>query len=158
MTLSTDIQAFRIKRWQMIRLITFFPVIILLITPLLIPNKLFGLTRYHYAIGVTLVYLVISFYYAQMNYQYIYFSDSGDIIIFRYYSLSAFGQQRRSVQIPKHTFVKYEITKVFFNQRTNLILFQRVSKGIAKYPPISLSILSEGEQQQLFNALNSLKK
>ena len=90
-----------------------------------------------------------------LNYQYIYFSDDGDTIIFRYYSVSLFEGNKNSVEIGKKTFSGFTFDKKLFGVVQSITLYQRLKEGIAKYPPIFISALKRKDKESILQSLNS---
>ena len=65
---------------------------------------------------------------------------------------------KKSYEFPASEFYKFEIEKSFFKLRENIILFRKVKKGIAKYPPISLTGLKEKQRNQVITLFTGLSK
>jgi len=89
----------------------------------------------------------------KMGYTYLYFSNNGKNLIFRYYSLRFLYGKPRTIEIPKSSFLNYDITTSFFNKKDSLVLYQQTKKGVAKYPPISLTLLGANKKRELKRAL-----
>ena len=87
---------------------------------------------------------------------YIYFNDETNKIILRYYSMHPLSQAKRSIEIPRDSFSKYEIAESLFGIKTKIILYQKVKGGVYKYPPVSISALSPAEKEQLIQSLNRM--
>lgn len=100
------------------------------------------------------VYLVIAFLPMALNYQYVFFSDEGESLVFRYFSAGIVGGRKNSVDIRKNTFAGYKIDKKYFGLSSSLILFQNIGSKTAKYPPIHISALPEDLRGKLLSALN----
>lgn len=133
--------------------IVFTTIIVVIFTSGWFDKPLAGISKTHYAVFVLSVYIIISFYFYALELNYFYFNDEGQKLIVRYYSLRPFHELKRSVEIPKQDFAKFELHKTFFGQKTYLILYQRMKKNIAKYPPISISSLTKDEWNNLNKAL-----
>lgn len=104
--------------------------------------------------GVLSILLVIFFWFQhQMKYTYFYFSNNSRNLIFRFYSLRIIAGKPKTIEIPRTAFVKYDIVTSFFNKRDSLILYQKTPKGIAMYPPVSLTLLSKNQKTELKRAL-----
>ena len=89
----------------------------------------------------------------QMHYTYFYFSNNSKNLVFRFYSLRFFSGKPKTIEIPKTSFCKYDIETSFFNKKDSLVLYQKTGKGVAKYPPISLTLLSRKQKTELKRAL-----
>ena len=108
--------------------------------------------------GALSVFFLI-FYWLQykMEYTYFYFSNNGKNLIFKFYSLRNFRGKPKTIEIPRMSFVKYDIVTSFFNQKDSLVLYQKTPKGVAKYPPIPLTLLTKKQKTELKRALFSIQ-
>jgi len=97
-----------------------------------------------------LVYYWIQY---RMAYTYFYFSNNGKNLVFKFYSLRFLYGKPKTIEIPKSSLVKYDIITSFFNKKDSLVLYQKTKKGVAKYPPISLTLLGRNKKTELKRAL-----
>lgn len=121
-------------------------------------DKIVGLTRYAFiaiCVGIFLGYYLWGLI---LDYNYCYFNDLGSKIVFKYYSLAPLSKQHHSIEIEKHHFQKYTVKTAFFGLRNHLILYQKASGGIAKYPPISLGLFTEEERNRIIKSLELFTK
>ena len=88
------------------------------------------------------------------DYHYIYFSDNGNKIVFRFYSMQLFSGKKQTIEMYKKDFVKFQTSSLLFKMRDYLIVYQKLKKGIAKYPPISITGLSKKDKANLKNQLS----
>jgi hypothetical protein len=137
--------------------IVFVVVISVLLITYIYEDQLFGLTKYHLAIIFAALYVLYMVFNNLRQFYYIYFSDSGDRIVLRYFPMGVFTSKKNSIEIAKNEFVGYEIKKQLFGLREKLILKARTGRGLAKYPPVSLTALNHKEKENLFKALDRLK-
>lgn len=115
---------------------------------------LFGIDRNKYALAATVLYAL---YYSLSYFRdtsYIYFNNNSSKIIIRYYSLRPLSSEQNSLEIQKADLYKAEIEEKLGGLRRYLIIYQRTAKGIAKYAPISISILNKKDVDQLARELN----
>jgi len=103
--------------------------------------------------ALSVAFLGFYWYQYQMHYTYFYFSNNSKNLVFRFYSLRFFSGKPKTIEIPKTSFFKYDIVTSFFNKKDSLLLYQKTDKGVAKYPPISLSLLSKKQKTELKRAL-----
>jgi hypothetical protein len=103
--------------------------------------------------GLSVIFLAFYWFQYKMAYTYFYFSNNNKNLVFRFYSLRNFYGKPRTIEIAKMSFMKYDITASFFNKRESLVLYQKTAKGVAKYPPISLTLLSKNQKTELKRAL-----
>jgi hypothetical protein len=104
---------------------------------------------------LTVFWLILVIIPLILNYQYVFFSDDSEKIIIRYFNAGLAGGGKNSVEIDKRAFAGYQTETRFFGLITSLILFQKFSDGVAKYPPVYISALSQKEKNKLFKALSS---
>ena len=143
------------KIWirRMVMAIVFTLLILILIFIPWFEDQDFWLSKYHLIILVAVVYLLISIInYLKVPYFFSY-SDKGDMIIVRYYSLSMFTSQKNSIEIPKKSFVKYELKKFFLGRYQKIILYQHFRGRVVPYPPISLSAVDEEDRIRILASL-----
>ncbi len=100
------------------------------------------------------IWLVLALMPVFLSYQYISFSDEEDLIVFRYFTAGIVGGKKNSVEINKVSFAGYKIDSRFFGMAQSITLFQKLQQGIAKYPPIYISALTNEEKTKLIRILN----
>jgi len=126
-------------------------IVLLIVTVVFAPfDQMFKTITY----GIlSAAFLIFYWFQYQMHYTYFYFSNNSKNLVFRFYSLRFFSGKPKTVEISKASFWKYDIVTNFFNKKDSLVLYQKTNKGIAKYPPISLSLLSKKQKTELKRAL-----
>lgn len=145
----------QLRKLAFLILLVFFLVLLYATTYFVTP--VLGIERNHFAIAATLLYIVYySFTYIR-DLNYFYFNNNSSKIIIRYYSLKPLSSEQNSLEISKQDFQKYEIQNSLGGLRKYLIIFQRTAKGIAKYPPISISILKKKDVDQLTRELSNVR-
>jgi hypothetical protein len=137
--------------------ILFVVFISLLLITYIYEDQLFGLTKYHLAIIFASIYVLYMLFNTLRQFHYIYFSDAGNKIILRYFPMGVFTYKKNSIEIGKSEFAGYEKKKVLFGFREKLILKVRTGRGLAKYPPVSVTALNQKEKENLYRALDRLK-
>lgn len=120
----------------------------------LIKYPLLGLSDTAWTLILVALYAIIAFYPMFLSYQYVYFSDDGDNIVFRYFTAGIVGGRKNSVEINKRIFSGYNIENKYFGLISSIILFQKVNNGIAKYPPVFISALTKTEREKVIRSLN----
>ncbi len=121
----------------------------------LIRFPVLGLGETAWTAILVIFYLGLVFYPVYLNYQFIYFSDDGNNIIIRYFNSGIIAGKKNSVEINKMTFSGYKAEKRFFGLIQSITLYQRLKEGVAKYPPIYISSLTEKEKAKIIRSLNS---
>jgi hypothetical protein len=142
--------------------IRLFAVTVLLIAYLIvvyfahiIKFPLFGLSETVWTTILICLYILFAAYPMVMDYQFISYSDDGDKLVFRYFTSGIAGGKKNSVEINKGDFAGYRIDKKFFGIKKRLTLFRQLPQGVAKYPPIYITVLSGTERARLLNSLYS---
>jgi len=103
--------------------------------------------------AVSLCFLLFYWFQYKMEYTFFYFSNNSKNLVFKFYSLRNFYGKPKSIEIPKQNFEKYDIIISFFNKKESLVLYQKTPKGIAKYPPISMTLLNKKQKTELKRTL-----
>ena len=149
---SKTIISIRIKLF--VATVIFLGYIVLTYAAKLIKYPVLGLSDTVWTVIFTGCYIFAVFLPMYLNYQYIYFSDDNDKIIFRYFNAGIVGGRKNSVEINKKSFSGYKIEKRFFGLIQSIILFQRLGERIAKYPPVYISALTREEKAKVIRSLN----
>lgn len=157
MTIDTRKRTIRIQLLKLFFLFLLVLFLVLLYTTKLFAKPLWGIERNHYAIAATIVYVI----YYSLTYirdlHYFYFSNNSSKIIIRYYSLKPLSSEQNSLEVNKSDFYKFEISKPYGGLRSYITIYQRTNKGIAKYPPVSISILNKKDVDQLTKELSNVR-
>jgi hypothetical protein len=114
----------------------------------------FGISKYYFAIVLGAVYILYNIYVLLLNRNYINYSDETEKIEFKYYSTNPFSFKNHYIVVNKNNLLRYDLKK-FLGIKYDLVLYQKSSKGEAKYPSISLSAMSDDEIHQLVSSLNN---
>jgi hypothetical protein len=114
----------------------------------------FWLTKYHVAILISVIYIIINWINFLKRPYFVSYHDQGEMLVVRYYPVSMFTSRKNSIEIPKKQFVKYELKPFFFGSQHYLILYQRFRGKIAGYPKISLSALEKQDREKMLQSLD----
>jgi hypothetical protein len=136
--------------------VVFLAFIVLTYIAEMIKFPLLGMGETAWTLILTVLYLLYAFMPMYLNYQYIYFSDEGENIIFRYFTAGIVGGRKNSIQISKNTFSGFRIDKKLGGLIQSITLMQKFREGVAKYPPVHISALSGEEREKIIRALNQL--
>jgi hypothetical protein len=104
-------------------------------------------------IVLSIFFLLFQWFQYKMDYTYFYFSDNRKDLVFKFYSLRFFSENPKIIEIPKKSFCNHDIVTNFFGKKDSIVLYQRTNKGIVKYPPISLALLSKNTKTKLKQTL-----
>lgn len=143
----------QLRKLIFLLLLVLFLVVLYTTGDLLTPYQL-GIDRSYFALIATILYaLFYSFSYFRDT-SYIYFNNNSSKIILRYYSLKPLSNEQNSLEILKSEYYKAEIVEKLGGLRRYLVIYQRTAKGVAKYAPVSISILKKKDVEQLARELN----
>ncbi len=99
------------------------------------------------------IYIFLAILPMVLSYQYVWFSDDDERIIFRYFTAGIIGGKKNSIEISKVNFAGYLTDKKYFGLSRSITLFQKVGQGKAKYPPVYISALSREQRNLLLKTL-----
>ena len=129
-------------------------LIAIIYTTRILINPIWGLNKSQWSFILVGVFVLIIIFNNFRDFHYIYFSDNGNNIVFKFYSMRIFSGEKNTIEIHKEDFVKFQINSSLFKMREYLIVYQKLKKGIAKYPPISITGLSKKDKTKLKNQLS----
>jgi hypothetical protein len=149
MIIDTKEEASTLWRTKTLVLAIFIAVILVMVLFITMPSEwkkiILG--------GWSLLFLFFYWYQYNMEYTYFYFSGGDKNLVFRFYSLRNLYGKPKTIEIAKVNFYKYDLISKFFNKKEMLVLYQKTPKGIAKYPPISLTLLTKNQKTELKRVL-----
>ena len=113
----------------------------------------FWLTKYHVAIFISAIYIIVNWINFMKRPYYVSFNDQGEKLVVRYYPISMFTSRKHSIEIPKQQFVKYELKPFFLRSQHYLILHQNFREKVVPYPRISLSAMDMQDREKMLKSL-----
>jgi hypothetical protein len=119
----------------------------------IIKYPLLGMSDAIWTIMLVLVYLIIVLMPWIRKFQFVYYSDEGESIIFRYFESGIFGGRKNSVEIDKKTFSGFKTESQVLGLIRIITLYQQFKEGIAKYPPVYISALSKRDRNKVIKSL-----
>jgi hypothetical protein len=156
MTIDIHRTAIRMRLRGLFTAFIFSTVILVILLVEFFDETHLGISRGYLLLFFSIIYFVIIIYNYLRDYHYIYFNDDTNKILFRYYSMRPLSQTKRSIEITKESFSKYEIQESLFGIKIKIILYQKVKSGVYKYPPVSITALTSEEKTKLIQSLNRL--
>jgi hypothetical protein len=134
--------------------VIFLVYIVLTYIAKMIKYPLLGMSETEWTLILVGIYLIIVFLPMFLNYQYLFFSDDSENIVFRYFTTGIFGGRKNSVEIDKKSFSGFKINSSFFGLIKSITLYQQFREGVAEYPPVYISALSGKETAKVIKSLN----
>jgi hypothetical protein len=129
--------------------LVFMLLIILIVFVRWFNNPVLGIERIYWIFITLGVWLFIAGFQNLKQPCYIYFEDTADRLIIRYYPLRIINQKKNAIEINKKAFVKFETVKFFWGLHEKLIIYQRLKNGVAKYPAVSLSAVNKKDIEKI---------
>lgn len=120
----------------------------------LVKKPILGVDDSIWTLALVFIWIVVAFWPLILSYQYVFFSDDGPCLVFRYFPAGITGGRKNTVEINKASFAGYKVETKTFGLRKSLILFQKVPSGMAKFPPIYISALTKNQYLQIITSLN----
>lgn len=156
MIIKTDKTAINRRLAGFILTIATGSIVAAILTTDLVKNGFMGLNKTELVVAVIALYLLILLYNFLMDYHYFYYNDNDDKIVIKFYSLRPFSKKHNVIEIPKKKLEKFHFKNSFMNLKQHLILYQKMNKGIAKYPPLNITLLKENERSGLKKSLTTI--
>ena len=102
---------------------------------------------------ISIVFLITIVFSLYLNLNFIIFKEADQKIILRYYPLHPFHDNFKSIEIINNTLSHFELNSKVFGLKSELTLFQKTEKGIARYPKVYLSALTKKERDKIIECL-----
>ena len=91
------------------------------------------------------------------DYQYIQFSDERGKIVLRYYKAIGFGSKSyHSIEFPQNILQNAHFENSLFGKLSDVTFLVRTKRGIAEYPPVSLSAVPLEDREKMKDALHQI--
>jgi Ca2+/Na+ antiporter len=139
-------------------LFVFLIIMALLLLLNVVKRDLWGMDRSFYVFITCTVYVFYVVYAYFRSYNFFSFNDEEEKLVFRFISLRPFDNEKKAIEIAKKDFGGYEFRKTFLGFKQELILKVKTKKGVANYPPISITAISKKHKIMLENAFDILIK
>lgn len=119
----------------------------------ILPHSTFGLSRNEITLTIIILFVLFFLFHFIRNHNYIYYSDTGNKLILRYFSLRPLEDKKHSIEFNKAQLYKYEIRSSLLGLNKSIILYSRTPGGIAKYPPVSITALTRSDEEKILASL-----
>lgn len=106
------------------------------------------------ALAISILYVIYNVISLIKNFNYFSFSEGPEHLMFRFVSMSPFDSKKRAIKIDKNDFAGFEFNESLLGFRKNLVLSIHTKNGVAHYPPISISALSQKHKNNLKQSLS----
>ncbi len=103
------------------------------------------------------VFILFETFMFTKKFNYISYNSDGFKIILKYTSLNMLSAGNYKLEIPKKDFVDVEIQKSLLGFRKSIVIYVKSPQGVAKFKPISVSILTSKELSDIIDDLNTFK-
>jgi hypothetical protein len=156
MIISNQKKAVNVRIQKVIVLLVLVIVIGLIYFTNAIPHGALGFSREQIAIAILIIVFLFFLYDYLRNYNYIYYTDTGDKFILRYYSLRPFDDKKNAIEFNKSELERFELQKTSFGLNEYLLIYRKTTRGLAKYPPISITALTGHDREKMIASLLKL--
>jgi len=153
MKVDNQRNTYRIWLSRLVMTVVFTLIILLIVFLPWFDETEFWLTKYHVAIFISAIYILINWINYLKRPNFVAYSDQGEMLIIRYYPVSMFTSRKNSIEIPKTQFVKYQLQPFFLKSQHYLILFQNFRGKVVPYPRISLSAMEKEDREKMLDSL-----
>lgn len=140
---------------QFVALLVYATIMIALIFTTILNFLIVDLNKSTIVILISIIYLCFLIYNYIIDYNFISFSDEGNKLVFHYISTRPLNKKRKAIEIAKNKLVSYKIEKLFFGIKKEIVFSVKTQNGVAKYPPLNISALTNN---QIYFLVNSLKQ
>jgi hypothetical protein len=156
MTIDNQKEAVNLKIQKSIALLALIIAIGLIYFANVMPRGILGFSRNEIAIFILVIFVLFFIFHYLKNHNYIYYSDSGNKFILRYYSLRPLEDKKNAIEFSKKEFHKYEMKKSFYGMNENIIIYRKTTGGVAKYPGVSITALNKGDKEKMLESFLKL--
>lgn len=96
-------------------------------------------------------------YFHVADYQFIEFHTENNNVVLRYFKAIRFGKTLfNSIEFPQQILKNAIFENSIFGKMSDLTLTVKTKKGIAEYPPVSLSAVKKSDRQKMADMLNEI--
>jgi hypothetical protein len=155
MTLNNSKSVINLKIIRRTSIILFLAFVLLAYIARVIKFPLLGINQTVWTVFILILFIFIMASPSLLNYQYIFFSDEDENIIFRYFTAGLFEGKKNSIEINKKTISGFALEKKFFGLIQSVTLYQKLKQGVATYPPVYISSLKRDDRARVLKSLNS---
>jgi hypothetical protein len=156
MTIDNQKKAVALRIQKSLVILVFIILIGLIYFVDIIPRGVAGFTRNEIAIVLIVMFVLFFLFHYLRNHNYIFYSDTGDNFILRYFSLRPLHDRKNAIEFNKREFERYEIKRSFAGLNESVIIYRKTSKGVAKYPPVSITALDKKSREKLLASFQKI--
>ena len=156
MVINNQKQAVNLRIQKSIALLIFVIAIGLIYFANILSHSTYGFSRNEIAIFILVIFILYFLFHYLRNHNYIYYSDTGNKLILRYFSLRPLEDKKNAIEFNKNELHKFEIKKSLLGFNKSIILYRKTSKGTAKYPPVSLTALDNAGEKKMMISLQRI--
>ena len=154
MELDNQRNTYRVWLSRLVMSVVFALIILAIVFLPWFDESKFWLTKYHVAIFISAVYILVNWINYMKRPYYVSYNDQGEMLVVRYYPVSMFTSKKNSIEIPKKQFVKYELKPFFLKSQHYLILYQNFREKVVPFPRISLSAMDKQDREKMLKSLD----
>ena len=156
MVINNQKQAVSLKIQKTLALLILVIAIGLIYFTNILAHGAFGFNMDQIAGFIVGLFILYFLYHILRKHNYIYYSDTGNKFILRYFSLRPVADKKKSIEFNKKELHKFELRRSLLGFNENIIIYRQTPKGVAKYPPVSLTALNKADKEKMMASLQRL--
>ena len=156
MVINNQKQAVSLKIQKTLALLILVIAIGLIYFTNILAHGAFGFNMDQIAGFIVGLFILYFLYHILRNHNYIYYSDTGNKFVLRYFSLRPLADKKKSIEFNKKELHKFELRRSLLGFNENIIIYRQTPKGVAKYPPVSLTALNKADKEKMMASLQKL--
>ncbi len=149
MTITNQKQAVNLRIIKSLALLFLIIVIGLIYFANVLRDGALGYTRDQIALFIIILVVLFFLYHYIKDHQYIYYSDTGDKFVLRFFSLRPLADKKNAIEFNKNELQHFEIIKPFYGLNKSLVIYRKTARGVAKYPPVSLTAIRKTDLDKM---------
>ena len=156
MTITNQKQAVNLRIVKSLVLLSLIILIGLIYFANVLRDGALGYTRDQIAVSVIIFVVLFFIYHFIRDHYYIYYSDTGDNFILRYFSLRPMTDKKNAIEFNKKELYSYEVTRSLHGLNKKLVIYRKTARGVAKYPPVSLTALTKSDMEKILASMQRI--
>ncbi len=156
MEITNEKRAVNLRIQKSIALLILIIAIGLIYFANVLPQTFLGLSNNEIAILILAAFFIYFLFHYIRNHNYIYYSDTGNKLILRYFSLRPLEDKKNSIEFNKKELYSFEIDKKLAGFNRFIVLYRNTNQGVVKYPPVSITAMDNRSEKKLIAALHRL--
>ncbi len=156
MTITNQKQAVNLRIIKSLALLFLIIIIGLIYFANVLRDGALGFTRDQISVFMIILVVLFFLYHFVRDHHYIYYSDTGDRFVLRYFSLRPLTEKKSAIEFNKNELYRYEIINPLFGLNRSLVIYRKTARGIAKYPPVSVTAVKKSDRKKMLASIQKI--